>query len=236
MTNAGWTRSTRWAGSTRGFGPWIALSGAATMAAAALQLSADASFERFLGPLPPALTVAAAGVAGLGALRLLERRGFWRRACSSRTLRGLAVASLATVPFAAAAIAIDVAVGFPEDTNVSWPAAWLFYPAIASVVEVALHLLPLAGLVWLSRWRWHGRALDARTWAVMVPVAALEPLAQVWLGSALPAYVAPHVFLFGLVQLCLLRRYGYLPMLWFRLCYYLLWHLLWGLARLELLF
>ena len=40
----------------------------------------------------------------------------------------------------------------------------------------------------------------------------------------------------GLVQLTLLRRYGYLPMLWFRVCYYLLWHVLWGEARLQLLF
>jgi hypothetical protein len=70
---------------------------------------------------------------------------------------------------------------------------------------------------------------------VLLLIAA-NALPTVWLGSALPAFVAPHVFLFGLVQLCLLRRYGYLPMLWFRLGYYLLWHLLWGAARLELLF
>lgn len=230
MTNAGWSRR------TRGYGPWIALSGAATVAAAALRLGGEDGFERFLGPLPPALTVAAAGAAGLGALRFLERRGFWRRACSSRTLRGLAVASVATLPLAALAIATDIAVGFPQDMNVAWPAAWLLYPAMALVAEAAIHLLPLAGLVWVTGWRWRGRALDRRSWSVMVPVAAVEPVVQVALGSAWPAFVMPHVFLLGLVQLALLRRYGYLPMLWFRLAYYLLWHLLWGAARLELLF
>gem|GEM_PF-6781297 len=39
-----------------------------------------------------------------------------------------------------------------------------------------------------------------------------------------------------LVQLILLRRYGYLSMIWFRVFYYLLWHVLWGEARLALLF
>jgi hypothetical protein len=230
MMIEGWSR---WA---RGYGPWLGLSAAATVATAALRVGGDDELARFLGPLPPVLTVAATGAAGWGALRLLERRGFWRRACASRTLRGLAVASVATLPFVAAAIAVDAAAGFPEDTNVTWPAAWLLYPAIAVVAEVALHLLPLAGLAWLSGWRWQGRALDARSWALIVPVAALEPLAQVALGSAQLAFVAPHVFLIGVVQLVLLRRYGYLPMIWFRLAYYLLWHLLWGAARLELLF
>jgi hypothetical protein len=46
----------------------------------------------------------------------------------------------------------------------------------------------------------------------------------------------PHVYVLGVVHLILLRRYGYLPMLWFRVCYYLLWHVLWGAARLPLLF
>jgi hypothetical protein len=226
----------RWSRMTGGYGPWVALSAAATLAAAALRLSGDTSFERFLGPLPPALTVAAAGAVGFGALHFLERRGFWRRACASRTLGGLVVATIATVPFAAAAIAVDTAVGFPEGTNVTWPAAWLLYPTIAVVAETALHLLPLAGLSWVTGWRWQGRGLDRRSWAVIAPAAAVEPVAQVALGSALPGFVVPHVFLIGLVELALLRRYGYLPMLWFRLCYYLLWHLLWGAARLQLLF
>ena len=223
-------------GWVRGYGPWIVASAAATLAATALRVSGDTSFERFLGPLPPALTVAAAGAAGLGALRVLERHGYWRRAAGSRTLRGLVVASLATVPFAATAIAVDVAAGFPEGTNVPWPAAWLLYPSIALAAEAVFHLLPLAGLAAITGWRWRGRALDRRAWTAIVPVAAVEPVAQVALGSALPGFVVPHVFVFGVVQLALLRRYGYLPMLWFRLCYYLLWHLLWGAARLELLF
>lgn len=227
----------RWSTSTRrAYLPWVVTAGAATVGAGLLRLSGSSDLERYLGPLPPALTMAALGTAGLGALAFLEHRGFWRRACASRTVRGLAVATLATVPFATVAIAVDVVAGFPRDTNVEWPQAWLFYPTIAVAAETVFHFLPLAGLTWLSRSWFRGRVVDGRAAAVMLPTAAVEPAAQVLLGSALPAFVVPHVFVFGLVQLFLLRRFGYVPTLWFRICYYLLWHVLWGRLRLGLLF
>ena len=217
--------------------PWVATVAAASAGAGLLRLAgATSDLQRYLGPLPPAMTVAALGAAGLGALAFVERRGFWRRACGSRTVRGLAVATAAALPFAAVAITVDVTVGFPRETNAAWPAAWLFYPVIAVVAETVFHLLPLGGLVWLTGARFRGRALDRRAVAFIAPTAAVEPAAQVLLGSALPAFVMPHVFVFGLVQLALLRRYGYLPMLWLRVCYYLLWHVLWGGARLQVLF
>jgi hypothetical protein len=143
---------------------------------------------------------------------------------------------VALLPFAAAAIAADLTAGFPRDTNVPWPHAWLLYPSIALVAEVAFHLLPLAGLAWVTGSRFRGRRIDTRTMALVVPVAAVEPVAQIALGTGLPAFTVVHVYAFGVVQLLLLRRYGYLPMLWFRLGYYLLWHILWGAARLELLY
>ena len=226
----------RRAGRLRRYAPWVVVSVAATAGAAVLVLSGSTDFERFVGPLPPVATVAVTGAAGLGALSFLEHRGFWRQACRARTLRGLAVATVATLPFAALAIAADLTAGFPRETNVTWPAAWLFYPSVLVVAETVFHLLPLAGLMALSGARLTGRAIDRSTAALIAPVAAVEPVAQVALGSALPGFTALHVYLIGLVQLALLRRYGYVPMLWFRLCYYLWWHILWGAARLELRF
>ncbi len=70
----------------------------------------------------------------------------------------------------------------------------------------------------------------------MLAAAAVEPVAQAVLGSGLLPFVVPHVFLIGVVEMLLLRRFGYLPMVAFRLLYYLVWHVLWGHARLELLF
>ncbi len=230
------TMGGRWRSRAGRYRPWVAFSVAATASAALLHLSGDSSFDRFLGGAPPALLVAAAGAAGLVALGSLEDRGFWRHACRSQTVHGLAVASIALLPFAAAAIAADLVAGFPRDTNVPWPQAWLLYPSIALVAETAFHLLPLAGLAWATGSQFRGRRVDRRTMALVLPVAAVEPVVQIALGTGLPAFTVVHVYAFGVVQLLLLRRYGYLPMLWFRLGYYLLWHILWGAARLQLLF
>jgi hypothetical protein len=220
----------------RRYGPYLAVGCAAVGLAYLLERADAAAYERYLGALPPALTVAGVGAAGLAALVALERRGFWEQPGRERLGRGLAIATVAAVPFALAAIAADSTLGFPRDTNVVGPTALLFYPSVALVAEVAFHLLPLAGLAWLSGWRGRPAEVDRGALALITVVAAIEPVAQLLLGSALPGFTLPHVFLFGFVQLLLLRWYGYLPMLWLRLAYYLLWHIVWGAARLELLF
>ena len=220
----------------RCFAPWVAASGAAVLGAAALEAADSSSLERFVGSLPGPLVAAAAGATAFGALAFLERRGFWRCASRATTLRGIGLAGAATVPFAAVAIGVDAAVGFPSDTNVAWPQAWLLYPVIAVVAEAAFHLLPLSGLVWLTRSRFDDLRLDERTWVLVLTAAAVEPVAQALLRSALLPFVVPHVFLIGVVELLLLRRFGYVPMVAFRLFYYLAWHVLWGEARLALLF
>jgi DNA-binding response OmpR family regulator len=216
--------------------PWAAVSGAAVLGAATLAAAGSSGLERFVGPLPGPVVVAAAGGAGLGALVFLERRGFWRCGTRATVLRGVGLAGAAALPLAAVAIGVDVAVGFPSDTNVVWPAAWVVYPVIAVVAETAFHLLPLSALVWLTRSHFHDLRLTERTLALVLAAAAVEPLAQAALGSMLLPFVVPHVFLIGVVEMLLLRRFGYVPMVAFRLLYYLAWHVLWGQARLELLF
>lgn len=49
-----------------------------------------------------------------GPLAFLQRRGFFRCSTWATTLRGVVVAATATVPFAAAAIGMDAAVGLPR--------------------------------------------------------------------------------------------------------------------------
>jgi hypothetical protein len=220
----------------RSYAPWAAVSGVATLGAAALEATGFHGLQRFLGPLPPVITVATAGAAGLGALMFLENRGFWRSSTDSETVRGIVIATAAAIPCAALAIGVDVARGFPKDTNLEWPEAWLAYPAIAVVAESAFHLLPLTGLVWLTRLHVTDLRLDGTAWVLVLSTASAEPVAQVALGSAQRAFVVPHVFIIGVVQLLLLRRCGYLSMLCFRVSYYVIWHVLWGRARLALLF
>ncbi len=101
-------------------------------------------------PESSTMTVAMAGAAGPGTLVFLEHRGFWRCSTSAQTMRGT-VAGAAAVPPAALAVGVDVARGFPKDTNLAWPQAWLANPAAAVLAETAIHLLPLSGLAWLTR-------------------------------------------------------------------------------------
>ena len=172
----------------------------------------------------------------MGALAFLERRGFWRCGDRATIVRGVGLAGAAALPMAAVAIGVDVAAGFPRDTNVAWPQAWVVYPVIAVVAETAFHLVPLSALVWLTRSRLDDLQFTARMWVQVLAAAAVEPVAQAALGSSLLAFVIPHVFLVGVIEMLLLRRFGYVPMVAFRLLYYLAWHVLWGHARLELLF
>ena len=45
-----------------------------------------------------------------------------------------------------------------------------------------------------------------------------------------------HLFVFGMIQLSLFKRYGFVAMYTCRLAYYAVWHIIWGYLRLQLLF
>ena len=79
-------------------------------------------------------------------------------------------------------------------------------------------------------------------WPCMILVAAIEPTFQTILGSSTPyptwlvVYVWVHIFAINLSQLLMLKRYDFCSMFFFRLVYYAIWHIGWGVARLNLLF
>lgn len=58
----------------------------------------------------------------------------------------------------------------------------------------------------------------------------------VWAAWAAAAFVAVHVVAINGVGLWLFWRYDFVMMHWFRLLYYLVWHVTWGAWRLEILF
>ena len=133
------------------------------------------------------------------------------------------------------AIAADLVLRFAEDTNVALPDALRFYPAIAVFVESALHIVPIAVLV-----SFFGMptGLDATFWRIAIPVALVEAVLQAVYAPSIGTSVfsAVHLMVFGVAQVWMFWRFGFVWMLTFRLAYYSLWHLAWGAARLELLF
>jgi hypothetical protein len=64
--------------------------------------------------------------------------------------------------------------------------------------------------------------------------AVLQAVYATSIGTA--AFSAVHLTILGLVQLWVFWRFGFAWMLGFRLAYYALWHVVWGAARLEVLF
>ncbi len=214
----------------------LGLGAAAAVCAAILSAAGHPAFARFLGPLPPVPVTIAAALLALAVQRLLRRAGWL-----ARPLRPVPLARLALVGtcLAALTIATDIAAPYPAAINVALPGALLFYPAIGLVAEVAFHLLPLA-LVLVPA----GALRLPRRPALIAAAclaAAVEPAFQIaagWGGGPTwrDAVLAATLFALGLAQVAALLRHGFAAMLWLRLVYYLHWHILWGAARLELLF
>ncbi|MEZ4417950.1 MAG: hypothetical protein R3E10_19505 [Gemmatimonadota bacterium] len=209
---------------------------------ATLVVAGDASFSRFFGDVPPLLVVVVCVGGALLALRYLELAG-WLRLYrhSAHPRRWPLVLGLAST-MTAVAIVLDLVGRFPEDTNVPVPVALAFYPAIAFVVEALFHVLPLAVLLGaLAPLR--GRVTRSTLLGVSLGITAtLEPLYQVRLAAAGSApslfewTTGLHILAFNLIQMELFRRYDFVTVYAFRVMYYGLWHIGWGVLRLHLLF
>jgi len=113
---------------------------------------------------------------------------------------------------------------FPKDINVPSPQSLLFYPAMAYVVEVVCHALPLVLLLAALLRRSTQTANTAIViWLCIAFVSYLEPvLVHLRTGSA--AYVGVFVFVFTLVEPYVFRRYDFMSMYAFRLVFYMWWH------------
>ncbi len=216
-------------------GPFVATCIVA-VALTAWQVQVDRSvFEPFLGALHPVTVMTVVALVGAIAMAYLQGTsdfavlgpGGWRDAAS--------IIAWAVPLLAAAAIGSDLVFRYDEDVNVAMPDALRFYPAIAVFVEVALHVVPVAVLVAMFG---TPTGLDATFWRIAIPVALVEAVAQAIYATSIGTSVfsAVHLMVFGVAQVWIFWRFGFMWMLGFRLAYYSLWHLIWGAARLELLF
>jgi hypothetical protein len=202
--------------------------------------SSNAYFRRFLGEWNPIMVIIIATIVGAVALWLLQARYNFVIFMGKGTIPGLKLSVVLATLLAIAIVAADFFIRYPEDTNVSLPYALLFYPSIGFVAEIIFHVLPLALLLILLNplGGWIGS--DRLIWLGIFLVAVLEPTFQVtfegkpftW-GSA---YTWIHVFVLAFLQLYVFRRFDFISMYSFRLFYYVYWHILWGVIRLQVLF
>lgn len=208
---------------------------AAALALATQWLAPDA-FLRFLGNAPVLLVFLLAAAALLALGPQLSNRGWPSSSFPSQDGRQFLPWLFFSLMFGAAAIVVDRVHPFPENINVTFPASLLFYPAIAFLVEIVFHVLPVAAASSLLR-PW---SENRSAWATIALVSLLEPAFQVIAGLDAPAplwkhlWVALHVLGINLAQLYLFKTQGFLSMYSFRLVYYAVWHVAWGYLRLAL--
>jgi uncharacterized protein YhhL (DUF1145 family) len=212
---------------------------AAFVCLSALQLTGVVDLGRYLGPTAPIASVAFVLISGVLCLWYLQRTERLKIFSSPIRRAGLRMAALMVVPFAIGITVIDLAHPFPEDINVALPAALAFYPAIGLIAILALHVMPFAFLLGIGRLVAGGRVAEWWVWVSILTTASIEAVFQA-VGSAgspavVVAYVAVSLYLFGVVELVLYRRFDYLTMFTFRMLYYAYWHVGWGALRLGVI-
>lgn len=223
-------------------GAWYLISASlAVVGVLVLGPQAHGYFRPFIGQISPMFAVLTAAVVGAGALTLLRRRmGISIAPPRTGLRRGAGFVAAGVAAFGAAITLADVLLRYPRDINAPMPHALLFYPVIGFVAEIAFHVVPMSVVslllalstrrVGTSRAPWLPFAVAAITEPAFQMVFAGEPL------SAIGIYTGLHVLGFSTLQMVVCRRYGFVMMLVTRLAYYVIWHMTWGVIRLEVLF
>lgn len=195
--------------------------------------------ELYFGKISSLLLLTFLASLGAFAIAYLKRFQFEIYQISNK---GLLSALMWASLFAFIIIGVEHIHPLAQDINVPFPKSLAFYPAIIFYVEIIFHIIPLAFLLFLDYTFLGHLQLKSGIWIILVVIALLEPLFQLIMSenegyaTMLTAYIALHIYLINLTQLHLYRKYDFLTMVFFRLVYYLIWHVIWGQMRLDLLF
>jgi hypothetical protein len=198
-------------------------------------------FQAFFGKLNPLLVIFIIILLGTALSAFLLSRG-WFVVYKAGEYKGILVAAGLAALLGLGIILVDLKAVFPADVNRPFPDSLFFYPIFGYVVEVVFHLLPLALLLILVTSIFKGIDFDKAAWICIFIVALFEPIFQTILGFSRPyptwvtIYVFVNIFLINTFQLLIFKRYDFVSMYSFRLVYYAIWHIVWGYARLKLLF
>lgn len=195
-------------------------------------------FQRFIGGINPIIAMLLSGVVGFFLLNYLFAKGWFYIYRQENFKTPVPYYSLALL-FPLVAIFVDWQIVFPAEMNIPFPESLLFYPAIAFLVEILFHVLPLTLLMMLGNVFIKISEIDKWIWVVIFLVALLEPTYQIWMDDYsvwAMVIIWINLYLFNLTQLIVFKKYDFLSMYLCRLIYYLIWHIIWGYFRLTWLF
>lgn len=207
-----------------------------------LYLSNDVLFQRFLGKANPLTVFLFTTVLGTVLWFILLSQQ-WFAVHEKTNLKVLLYSTSLAALLGIIMILVDSKIIFSADMNILFPESLLFYPAMAFLVEILFHVLPLTVLLFIMGSFLKDVKFEVVFWICVLIVASLEPTYQMmdmvtsnrFQVSAI-AFVGIHIFLINFFELLIFKKQGFISMYTFRLVYYLFWHIVWGNARLELLF
>jgi hypothetical protein len=199
-------------------------------------------FQRFLGRINPVIAILLVIFVGYALLSWLLSQG-WLAMYKRENLASLSRRSAIAALFVSVSILVDLKIRFPEQMNILFPKSLAFYPAIGFGVEILFHVVPLVVLIISLSSAFKQVSNENILWICILIVALFEPIYQTMdmaSSNQFPvwalALVGFNLYLFNLSQLYIFKRYDFISMYSFRLAYYLVWHIVWGYFRLQVLF
>jgi len=220
---------------------WLSL--LLTIFTSILYISDKFIFQKYMGKLNPLITVPIIATLGFFSLSFLVSKN-WLSIHKEKNSKYLFYSSIVTVILASVMVLFDLNTRvFSENINILFPKSLLFYPIIGFVAEVIFHILPFTLLVLIIGYFLKKLNKNKIIWFSILIVSLIEPIFQItnmdsgqqysfWLFG----YIGIHIWLFNLLQLYTLKRDGFIAMYLLRMIYYLIWHILWGYMRLNILF
>ena len=196
-------------------------------------------FQRFIGEIHPLIAIGLSVVLGFLTLSFLLSKK-WFTIHKKYPLKKVFPYVGLTLLFAVVAVLIDINIVYPADMNVPFPESLLFYPIIAFLVEIIFHVVPMTLLLVTPTFIFRRFVYYRIVLPYILIVALVEPTYQVVFMESYTTWATGSVwvnlFFFNITQLLTFKRYGFISMYALRLLYYLIWHVVWGVLRLELLF
>lgn len=199
-------------------------------------------FQRFLDGINPLIAGFSIVVLALVLFSLLLSES-WFAIYKKGNLRGLFYSSGLAALFGLVAITVDFNTRFyPADINILFPKSLLFYPAMGFYAETVFQVLPLTLILIILTPLSKKKSSKKIIWIGIFVASLFEPIFQTLplISGQFPLWFASfeflRIFLVILSQLTFFKRYDFVTMYWFRIVYYILWHIVWGYLRLELLF
>ena len=221
---------------------FLILSLFALILALIIYLKSPQILHRFIGDMHPLIVIFIIIILGFLPLPfLLSKTQFL--IYQKRNFKGLMISAALASIFSIFVIIADFFLVYPADINITFPVSLIFYPAIGYFAEILFHLLSLSIVIFISTTLFRKSRNKKIIWISIIIVSFIEPIYQIiamgvsnQYSLSILVHTGLNVFLINLSQLIIFKYYDFISMYFFRLVYYLFWHILWGYLRLEILF